>query len=217
MIYAFIISIGLFFGSGTAHAEDSEIAEASDRYNAGDFEGASRLVNILLVRDQSFSRIKRAELYLMKARIEFAFNRAGESTMWLRKAHVEDATLTLDPVKDPPPLVTTWSEISQESDELPIAAPAEQLGSMKVTPFVPFGVPQLQLHEPYKALTLAAVHASLLAGTALSRDTTQRHIFIGLFAITWSYSILDASSGKSLDVAIGKSGSTNVLALSTSI
>lgn len=97
-------------------AKSATLQDIQRLFSAGHFERASRRVNEVLVLEKDFTARERAQLYLMKARLEMAFGRQGELKLWLSKAYEVDPDLTLDPVLDPPPLHATWEDVKRRTD-----------------------------------------------------------------------------------------------------
>lgn len=97
----------------------------SEAYAAGDFDGASQLINDLLLHENNLSPADRAQVFLMKARVELAYGRRGELSLWLGKAYQADHGLTLDPLLDPPVLQHALDEVRENAPPQP-AAPKEK-------------------------------------------------------------------------------------------
>jgi hypothetical protein len=89
---------------------ETQLQTIEEQYDAGSFDDAARQLNEILIRDESLPRPLRTRAYLIKARLALAFGHHSELHLWLGKAKLLDPELKLDPVKDPPPLITVWRE-----------------------------------------------------------------------------------------------------------
>jgi hypothetical protein len=89
----------------------SQLREVESLYATGEYSKAAQRLNNLLEVESTLASSERAQIYLMKARLELAFDRDREIKPWLRKAYQANPNLSLDPVKDPPQLLARWDEI----------------------------------------------------------------------------------------------------------
>ena len=94
---------------------EAHLKETETLFRAGDFDGAAKRVNDLLVDEAGLAPAERGRLYLMKARLETAFSRKQEVRLWIEKAFQADPTLTPDPVLDPPALQSAWEDVKRGS------------------------------------------------------------------------------------------------------
>lgn len=185
LVCAFILTLG-------AQAHAATLAEVETLYAAGDYQATARTVNEILVKDAGLSKGLRAKVYLMKARVELAFGRPIESRLWLEKAHRDDPELTLDPVKDPPALVSTWTAIQAAASSETSKTSSTAASPSRVVAFAPFGLPQARRGDIGKGLALATVQGALLGGAALASDALERKRYAGLFALAWVYGAVDS-------------------------
>ena len=89
----------------------ASLSEATTLYDAGDFGSATVMVNEMILNEGALAPENMALVFLLKARLELAFDRPLELRLWLTKARALGLPLTLDPLKDPPQLVSLWTEI----------------------------------------------------------------------------------------------------------
>lgn len=177
-----LLAASLAFG-----ADDASLKEIDQLFASGDFEGTQKRVNELLVKDTDLPAERRAQLYLMKARLELAYGHHGELRLWLGKAKRANPSLALDPVKDPPQLVAVWDDLKRAGGE---ARPKpEGTGSFAIG-MLPLGIGHFDAGR-YKD---GALFLSLesLAGLAASTSVHGSGAF-GALTITgaYGYELLD--------------------------
>jgi hypothetical protein len=203
------------------------LAEVEALYKTGDFDAAADRVNAMLRDEATFSGPDRARLYLMKARVELAFDRKDDLSLWLGKAHDADPSLTPDPVLDPPQIHAAWEDVKQlgaktaapaapppeaspEAPENPRAMLAAQQGTRdqrllsRTLSIFPFGVAQAKNEQLGKAFAVATLHTALLAVAALTDNEVVRRNAEVAFAATWAASAYDGlkNDGRGLSVRL---------------
>jgi hypothetical protein len=163
-----------------SHAYGDETASAALRdvenlYGAGEYAQAAAKLDSVMAVDNTLPDHERAQVYLLKARLELAFDRSREIKPWLRRAHAANPELTLDPVKDPPQLVALWEEIKAEgapATTTPAAAAGPVTANASPSPFwvgvLPLGIGHFDA-ERYKdgGLFLSTELLVLLAADTL--------------------------------------------------
>lgn len=193
---------------GAALAQDASLPEIEASFAAGDFEATARRVNELLIRDFELPPERRAAVYLMKARLELAFDRPAELRLWLTKAYQTDPSLALDPVKDPPKLIAVYDEIrgapkrvGGKGDAANKETVALKEGDAFWVGLMPFGIGHFDADKPKDGgLFLSAELLSLLATATLPEPKSgghRSHRFVFgtmTFAGIYGYELLDMTS-----------------------
>lgn len=110
-LIAAMIAVCCLAAGPSASETDAAIRVVENLYGRGAFDEASRRLNDLLVIEVQLGPKDQGRIYLLKARLEFAFNRKDEVKLWLGRAHAADPDLALDPVRDPPPLIAQWEHL----------------------------------------------------------------------------------------------------------
>lgn len=170
----------------------TDLKQVETLYAAGEYEGAARGVNELLIKDQELPAEIRARAFLMKARIEMAYGQASESRVWLAKAYEVNPSLTLDPVKDPPQLHAIWGQVKGGSKGPATQATNAQDDRLRyIMSYMPFGVAQTKNGHYERALLIGVGQTILAAVGATSEGVEQRRVAATLFFASWGYSIYD--------------------------
>jgi hypothetical protein len=179
LVAALALGLALSSGARLARAEptDDRLHEAEALYAKGAYGEAAKEILPLLVADETLSPERRAQAYLMKARLELAFARGSEWRLWLAKAHRAFPALGLDPVKDPPQLLAHWKELQASAGEAPAdgAPPAPEATARRgalaaLTSLLPLGVGHFEDGQVKSgALFLATESLVLLASATLPR------------------------------------------------
>lgn len=182
--------------TASGQATFDAIRRTEQIYEAGDYKKALQQVDNQLLRDFELTGHERARLYLLRARLLYAFDRIPEITFWLRKSHASDQTITLDPLLDPPVLIDTMRNIRQEEEGFSErqSAVRGREGSFLVG-VMPFGIGHMDAGKLKEGtLFLATETLLIVASQTVANDSSgNRSRILGVmgFLGTYSYELLD--------------------------
>lgn len=94
------------------------LATAESSFAQGEYKVAANTIHGILVRDQQLPVNLRARAYLLKARLESAFARNENMSLWLEKLYLVAPSTKLDPLLDPPPMFNIWNSFSSKQAKL---------------------------------------------------------------------------------------------------
>jgi len=206
-------------GSSVRMEELSGLERAERHFSNGSFEKAAEDLNPLLVDDSALGRAEKSRLYLLKARLDLAFGNDSNLDIWLGRAFKSDPSLNLDPLNDPPLLVTRWTELKRRAAAAPkdlTILPKQKPGQAEVAGvdstgksfaagLMPFGLAQLNAGRHKDA---ALFFSASLLPLVIAQDlpapedapggwiTPRRPEFFGGIALlgVYGYQLLDMST-----------------------
>jgi hypothetical protein len=84
-------------------------------FDSGNFSSADQQAEYCLIQRPLPAPTELAKIYLLKARLAFAFKKEKEMETWLRKAADADPSAKMSQLRDPPQLFALWTRISLDA------------------------------------------------------------------------------------------------------
>ena len=216
-----LLVITLLFSTATlplfanSTSMDEELKAALDHYQSGTYNKSEQIADKLLKSEETLDNAQLTKLYLLKARIGFAFSADKKAKTWLNKLCLLDPQAELDPLKDTPEARAIWTDMRADINTVcgrkfanATSAPPTRL--QKTARFwiklVPFGVGHFDAGQYVTGTAFllgesAAVYsrAVLLENEKSFRDVSinaENELFPKtvaplLFAGIWGYELLD--------------------------
>jgi hypothetical protein len=102
------------------------LLKAERAFDVGDFLAAEQVSKICVEQRESLAAADRDRLYLLQARLAFAFKRPEDVERWLRDLHRNNPKAQLSTLVDPPQMFAIWKKIGDEDLAKPSAAAVTQ-------------------------------------------------------------------------------------------
>ncbi|NBW80135.1 hypothetical protein EBR21_00120 [bacterium] len=94
------------------------IQTAESFFDSGNFSSADQLAENCLIQQPLPAQNELAKIYMLKARLAFAFKKEKEMESWLRKAAEADPSAKMSQLRDPPQLFAMWTRVASEAKTL---------------------------------------------------------------------------------------------------
>jgi hypothetical protein len=92
------------------------LTEAEKSFDLGQFQRAEQQADACLKQLTAYPSAEKSRLFLLKARLSFAFQRKTEMESWLREAHQTNAEVKVSRLKDPPELISYMEKLQNSQD-----------------------------------------------------------------------------------------------------
>lgn len=92
------------------------LTDAEKSFDLGQFQRAEEQADACLKQLTAYPPSEKSRLFLLKARLSFAFQRRAEMESWLREANQTNAEVKVSRLKDPPELISYMEKLQNAED-----------------------------------------------------------------------------------------------------
>lgn len=170
----------------SAHAQtmstatiDYQLDKAERQFDNGEFERARSTLTPILNSTSSLSQSQKVKLYILKSRVEFAFEGDKALQPWIEKLYDADPNVKLDPMKDPPAAHAVLKNLKNskrvipqptQNKELPIAVETSEYNVREISRYwvklLPFGIGHFDAEQYVNGSLFLASEVSLILTAA---------------------------------------------------